>query len=262
METGRESVNRILRSRAFMVLVVLLVLVAIISVAMGRPGADDGEELRAKATASGTFFRAGEEVHFSAEGSRGDIHAYYWEFGDGYGMNGSEVAHAFETGGWYNVTLFVESEKGKVVNDTVAVGIQPEDMHNTRDLGRQRDVRPFWMHGYGLLGDVGPNVGDPTSTLEYDVVRAVGTFYVYVEIWVYDGDRYESEEVHRETFTMTGGDIRFSYTVGPEDLPPEAATNYTRVHVSTMIDQGRWASSEIRVDVEFPFEGLVEEPAE
>jgi hypothetical protein len=55
---------------------------------------------------------------------------------------------------------------------------------------------------------------------------------------------------------MTGGDLRFSYTVEPDDLPEEAASNQTRVHVSTMIDQGRWASSEIRVDVEFPFEEL------
>ncbi len=259
MESARESARRIIRSRALIVLVVILVVFAIISLSLGGSETREEEGLRARASASGTLFRTNEEVAFSAEGSRGNIHAYFWEFGDGYGMNGSEVSHAFEMGGWYNVTLFVENEKGKVVNDTVSVGIQPEDMHNTRDLGRDRDVRPRIAHGYGLLGDVGPHIAPPTSTLEYDVIRAAGTFYIYVEVWVYSGDRYETIELHREEHTMTGGDLHFSYTVEPEDLPPEAATNYTRVHVTTMIDQGRWASSEIRVDVLFPFEELQDE---
>ena len=256
MESARESANRILRSRAFIILVVILVLFAIISMAMGGTETHEEDGLRAHATASGTLFRTNEDIVFNGEGSEGHIDSYSWDFGDGTFGNGTEVVHAYETGGWFNVTLTVTCASGDNDTAVVVVGVQPEDMHNTRDLGRQRDVRPNLMHGYGLLGDVGPNIANPTSTLEYDVVRAFGTFYVYVEVWVYSGDRYETEELHREDFTMTGGDIQFSYTVGPEDLPPEAATNYTRVHVSTMIDQGRWASSEIRVDVLFPFEEL------
>jgi PKD repeat protein len=256
MESARESAKRIIRSRAFIFLVIILLLVAIISVTMGGSETHEDDGLRAKASASGTLFRTLEDVHFSSEGSTGHIDTYAWDFGDGSTGNGTEVSHAYEMGGWYNVTLTVTCASGNNDTATVPVGIQPEDMHNTRDLGRQRDVRPLWMHGYGLLGDVGPNIANPTSTLEYDVVRAFGTFSIYVEVWVYSGDRYETMELHREERTMTGGDLHFSYTVEPGDLPPEAATNYTRVHVSTMIDQGRWASSEIRVDVHFPFEEL------
>jgi PKD repeat protein len=258
METAKESVRRIIRSRAFMVLVVILVVIAIISVALGGSDTHEEEGLRARASASGTLFRTNEDVAFSGEGSEGHIATYAWDFGDGTIGNGTDVVHAYETGGWYNVTLTVTCEEGNNATDVVTVGVQPEDMHNTRDLGRMRDARPLWMHGYGLLGDVGPHIAPPTSTLEYDVIRAVGTFYIYVEVWVYDGDVYTTEELHREEHTMTGGDLHFSYTVEPEDLPSEAATNYTRVHVSTMIDQGRWTSSEIRVDVLFPFEELME----
>ncbi|MCK5253828.1 MAG: PKD domain-containing protein [Thermoplasmata archaeon] len=260
MESPRESANRIIRSRAFIFLVVIILLIGIISVAMGGSDPHEEDGLRARASASGTLFRTNEDVHFSAEGSEGHIDTYHWEFGDGTTANGTDVSHAYEVGGWYNATLTVTCASGNNDNTVVPVGIQPEDMNNVRDLGRERDVQPRLMHGYGLLGDVGPNIANPTSTLEYDVIRAIGTFSVYVEVWVYAGDRYETQELHREERTMTGGDLRFSYTIEPEDLPPEAATNYTRVHVSIMIDQGRWASSEIRVDVEFPFEELKGDP--
>ena len=247
--------GRILRSRAFLFLVVVMLFIAIVAVAMGGSDPDAGDSLKARASSSKDLARTDEEIVFSAEGSEGDIDGYLWNFGDGQMANGTEVTHTFESGGWFNVTLTVTDGAGRNSTDEVAVGIQPEDMHNTRDLGRQRDLRPLWQHGYGLLGDVGPHIEPPTSTLEYDVIQAFGTFHIYVEVWVYEGETYRTEELHREDRTMTGGDLLFSYTVEPGDLPPEAATNYTRVHVSTMIDQGRWTSSEIRVDVEFPYSG-------
>ncbi len=252
METGRESIDRILRSRAFLFLVVVMIVLAIVAMTMGGSDSGDEDVLKARASTSKDLARTNEEVAFSAEESEGDIETYFWEFGDGQVANGTEVAHLYETGGWYNVTLTVADGAGRNSTDVVVIGIQPEDVHNTRDLGRQRDLRPLWQHGYGLLGDVGPHIAPPTSTLEYDVIQAFGTFQIYVEVWVYEGEVYRTEELHREDRTMTGGDLHFSYTVEPDDLPSEAATNHTRVHVSTMIDQGRWTSSEIRVDVEFP----------
>lgn len=256
MESPRESAKRVFRSRAFLFLIVILLLMAVVSLGMGGSDSPEEDGLKARASASGTMFRTDEDILFTSEGSSGHIDTYFWEFGDGNTGNGTEVSHAFEQGGWYNVTLTVTCGSGNNDSAVVVVGVQPEDMHNVRDLGRDRDFRPLWAHGFGLLGDVGPHIAPPTSILEYDVIRAVGTFYIYVEVWVYHGDSYSTTELHREDHTMTGGDIRFSYTVAPEDLPPEAATNYTRVHVSTMIDQGRWGSSEIRVDVEFPFDEL------
>jgi uncharacterized protein (UPF0333 family) len=173
METRRESVNRIIRSWAFIFLVVILLLAAIISVAFGGTRSDEGSGLKAVASSTETLVRTNQAVIFSAEGSTGHIERYFWQFGDGNTDNGTEVSHAFEMGGWYNVTLTVFCPEGNNDSAVVSVGVQPEDQHNTRDLGRDRDVRPLWAHGYGLLGDVGPHVAPPISTLEYDVIRAI-----------------------------------------------------------------------------------------
>ncbi len=259
MESSKESAKRILRSRAFLFLVVILLLVAIISVTMGGSDSHEEDVLKARASASGTLFRTDEDIQFSAEGSEGHIDTYLWDFGDRNTGNGSDVTHAYEKGGWYTVSLTVTCASGN--NDTinVTVGIQPEDQHSVRNLERDRDLRPLWAHGFGLLGFVGPHIAPPTTTVEYDVIQAVGTFYIYVEVWVIDGDTVTTTELHREDYTMTGGDIHFSYTVEPEDLPEEADTKITQVHVSGMIDQGRWTSSEVCVDVEFPFDELKDE---
>lgn len=235
-----------------MFLVVLVLVVAVLAVSLGGGDEGNGPGLVARASATPELARTEDVITFSAEGSRGDIAAYRWDFGDGQTGNGTEVDHVFEDGGWYNVTLEVVDGSGRNATCQVLVGIQPQDVHNTRDLGRMRDARPLWQHGYGLLGDVGPHIEAPTSTLRYEVVRAAGTFHIYVEVWVYEGEAYRVVSVHSEDRTMTGQDLVFEYTLGPDELPEEASVNYTRVHVSVMIDQGRWTSSHISVDVEFP----------
>ena len=259
MESPKESAKRIFRSRAFLFLVVILLLVAMISVGMGGSDSQEEDDLKARASASGALFRTDEDIQFSGEGSSGHIDTYRWDFGDGNTGNGTEVGHAYEKGGWYNVTLTVTCASGNTDSAVLEVGIQPEDQHSVRNLDRDRDLRPLWAHGFGLLGFVGPHLAPPSTTVEYDVIQDVGTFYIYVEVWVIDGDTVTTTELHREDYTMTGGDIHFSHTVGPEDLPEEADTKITQVHISGMIDQGRWTSSEVRVDVEFPFDELKEE---
>jgi hypothetical protein len=259
MESPRDSAKRIIRSRAFLILVVILLLVAIISITMGGSETTEEDGLKARASASGTLFRTDEDIQFTAEGSSGHIDTYLWVFGDGNTGNGSDVSHGYEKGGWYNVSLTVTCASGNTDTAVVVVGIQPEDQHSSRNLERDRDLRPLWAHGFGLLGFVGPHIAPPTTMMEYEVIQAVGTFYIYVEVWVFDEDTLTSTELHREEYTMTGGDIRFSYTVEPEDLPEGADTKITQVHVSGMIDQGRWTSTEIKVDVDFPFDELQEE---
>jgi hypothetical protein len=262
MESAKVSATRILKSRAFLFLVVILLLAAVLGVTLGGSPSTEEHDLRAQLTASTTLARTLENVTFSAEGSRGDIATYAWDMGDGTLIEGETVVHGYEMGGWYNVTLTVTCQAGHHATDTVLVGIQPEDNHRTRDLPRDRDVRPRWQHGFGLLGDVGPHIAPPTSNLEYHVVRAMGTFRVYVEVWVHQDEGYVTTLLHEEEHTMTGQDLHFTYTVEPEDLPEEAALNRTQVHVSTMIDQGRWASSSISVDVQFPFQELVDASSE
>ncbi len=209
------------------------------------------------AASTPAMVRLGDPITFTSEGSNGGN--LTWDFGDGTTSTEADPVHIYETSGWFNVTLNVSDEKGKEDVDTVLVGVQLPDVHNTRDLPRDRDVRPGWMHGFGLLGQVGPYTMPPTADLTYTITRAVGTFIVYVELWVWEGEAYTVERLHEEERTMTGQDLVFTYTVDPMDLPELAATNRTSVHVSAMIDQGRWTSGHITVDVVFPWG---EEPIE
>jgi hypothetical protein len=262
MESPRDSVKRIVKSRSFAFLVLALLIFAVLGSTLGGEGPDQGPSLKAVATAGSQMVRTNDEVTFTGEGSIGNIETYEWDFGDGTIETGMDVVHAFEDGGVHNVTLNVSTPKGASSQDVVQVLVQLEDVHATRDLDRDRDVRPLWMHGPGLLGQVGPNIGSPISVLEYHVQRAAGTFQIFVEVWIYEGDTYRVERLHEEQRTMTGSDLDFTYTVEPEDLPPETESNESRVHIYAMIDQGRWAGGQIVVDVQFPFEELVADQPE
>jgi hypothetical protein len=252
MENASTSARRMLKSRSLVFLVVVLLVLAVLAMTTGTPASDEAPALKAVASATPSTAMVGGDVSFSAAGSRGDIATYQWDMGDGTVLDGSEVVHAFELGGWHNVTLTVFTEGGRSANATVPVGVQPEDVHAVRELGRDRDVRPMWGHGPGLLGTIGPHIGPPTAELRYHVVRAFGTFDVNVEVWVRSGDGYETERLYGESLTMTGSDLDFTYTVSPDDLPDAAATNESMVHMYAIIDQGRWGGGEITVDVEFP----------
>jgi PKD repeat protein len=244
-------------SKPLAVTIAVVVLLAILVVTTGGSRTEEEETARAVADATPVMVRLGDPIAFTSEGSKGDN--ITWDFGDGTTSDEVDPVHTYDTSGWFNVTLTVANEKGKQETTTLDVGVQLPDVHNTRDLPRDRDVRPGWMHGFGLLGQVGPCTMPPTADLTYTITRAVGTFVVYVEFWVREGDVNTVERVHEEERTMTGQDLVFTYSVGPEDLPELATTNETYVHVSAMIDQGRWASGHITVDIEFPWG---EEPIE
>jgi PKD repeat protein len=252
------------RNRLIAIVIALLILVAVISVAISTIGSEEEEKLVAQATATPQVIRAEEDIIFSGEGSKGDIVLYNWDFGDGTNATGIETSHTYEMTGWFNVTLTVEGKDGKVANATVLVGVQLEDGMNTRHVDRDRDLRPMWAHGPGILIPVGPNVAHPTTECTYDILRPVGTFTIYVDIWVYDADgRAHVTSVHTQAYTATGSDIQFTYTVEPEDLPDEVAMNRSMVHLFCMIDQGRWGGTDMSLETVFPLPLItIEEPHE
>ncbi len=252
------------RNRLIALVVAMLILVAVISVAISTIGKEEEDRLVAQATATPQVIRVEEDIVFTAEGSKGDIALYSWDFGDGANATGMEANHTYEATGWFNVTLTVEGKDGKVANTSVLVGVQLQDGMNTRHVDRDRDIRPRWAHGPGILIPVGPNIAHPTTECTYDILRPVGTFTIYVDVWVYDADdRAHVTNIHTQAYTATGSDIHFIHTVEPEDLPDEVAVNRSMVHLFCMIDQGRWGGTDMSLETVFPLPlTITEEPHE
>lgn len=246
-----DLVRDLLRNRLLVLAVVVLLVLAVVAMSIGG-GEEEDRGPTAHAVASPPAVRLGEAISFSAGGSSGKIEEYHWDFADGTDSNDSEAVHEYEEAGWYNVTLTVTDKDGREANATVLVAVQRQDESPVRALDRDRDVRPRWMHGPGLLARVGPNVGAPAADLRYNVVRAVGTFEINVEIWIDEGGVRRVERLHTESITATGADITFTYDLQPEELPEETATNESYVHIFAFIDQGRWAEGEITITTQFP----------
>lgn len=81
----------------------------------------------ATATASASVVRVQEAVVFEADGSdpQGLPLLYRWDFGDGSGIDGARVSHAYEADGEYRATLTAESTSGLSAADSVSVIVTP-----------------------------------------------------------------------------------------------------------------------------------------
>ena len=68
--------------------------------------------LQAAITTDRTNVNVWEEVVFTANGSRGDIVSYLWDFGDGDVARGVEAVRSFPASAYYNIYLTVTDSKG------------------------------------------------------------------------------------------------------------------------------------------------------
>jgi hypothetical protein len=195
--------------------------------------------------------RLGESIVFDGSNSTGDINRYFWDLGDGNTSTEEIVVHQYELAGWYNVSLKVESSNGRSSNNSIVVGVQQNDNEVYLDLPRL-----FWIsggrRGYYVESPLGPNIGNPTAEVNIHLEGAVGN--LGISLW-FNEEGY-SREYYSETFTATGGAFDYSYTFQPFDFPIDAQSGTCEILFALWIDEGKWRSGSIGMNVVFPIENV------
>lgn len=202
-----------------------------------------------------TIGRVGEGFNFTAENSKGEISNYQWDFGDSNISNGLNTNHSYEISGWYNVTLNIEDESGKIANSTMVIGVQRNDVTFDGESGRIRDLNPSSQTGNGFGIAIGPNIDQPTIEVTGVIHQAIGRFdfQIYVQTNLPD-DNWDIQLIHEESLQGTGGDIVFSYIVEPIELNENVQKYSSEIDIVLFIDQGRWGSVEMYLNAVFPME--------
>jgi hypothetical protein len=244
------------RLRIVIILAVVVIVIVSGSVAMGLIRSEDSGTPSAHATVDHDVARVGETLHFSSEGTDGNIKIYFWEFGDGNSSTEPETSHSYERPGFYNVTLTVFDKDDHTDDAVLRVGIQLPDLHETREDGRYIDIRPRYNVGYSVNGMIGPNIGKPTIDVQIHISRPVGTFRLAVLGAYLTDDDVIVFTIQSQNVTATGADIDLSITVEPVDLPDETCSADSIIEAGVNIDQGMFNSIQITIVGIFPTEGM------
>jgi PKD repeat protein len=252
-----EGVSRFINKKIISIVIVILVLLGVIGFVLFRIDTGTAETLIAVAESDRTIARVNEKINFSSEKCKGDIFACGWDFGDGNTTTEKDPVHQYESAGWYNVTLTIESEKGTESNSTIAIGIQPNDAEYEYSWDRHRELRPLWASGNGLTVPIGPNIAHPEAEINCNIIQPLGTldFIVRAEWEIPDTRRWET--IYSDSFIGTGQDIQISYLVQPNDLPQEIKNvNASWIQALVIVNEGRWGNLEMSMEIVFPWEDL------
>lgn len=243
------------------IIVIAIIIISIIGVAfLGAVLSSEEsteERLIAIITSDKTITRIGDGFNFSAENSSGDIIKYSWDFGDGEVSSGPETAYTYKECGWHNVTLLIKGESGNEANATLVVGVQREDRFIESQRGRLRDFRYRSGSGYGLWYQIGPNIAQPTVDVQFEIHNAIGNLRFEISVyWRTSDDSHYFEEIYEETYFATVGTVIFDYTVNPNEFPEEMEKYYAEIDAVVWVEEGRWGSVDLTMNVVFPIENL------
>ena len=230
-------------------LIVIILVLASIVIAPQYLTNSKSDTIVAVANVDKTLARFGETYFFDANASEGKISNYIWNFGDGNISIEMNPSYIYEYAGIYNVTLTVIGEDGQEDNVTLIIGNQYEDYSATLDTGRYRETSRSGMSGYGVHGVLGPNMGNPTLTIQGPVTRAVGNFILEVRVYF---ERYGSA-VYEESISAMGEDIQVDVTLEPEDFPDQAQYQFSEISLIFWVDFGRYGSIDLMITVEYPY---------
>ena len=202
-------------------------------------------------TVENKISRLGDGVALDAGNSSGKIKGYIWDFGDGNTSTNVSVSHHYELAGWYDVNLTVVGPDGQTSNNSIVVGVQQIDNEADLDLSRL-----IWVTG-GRMGNyvespLGPNIGNPTTEVQIHLEGAVGN--IGISLWLDKEGRHT--ELYSESFTATGGEFDYSHTFQPFDLPIEAQSIMCDIQFDVWVDEGKWRSGNLHMNVIFPIENV------
>jgi hypothetical protein len=140
---------------------------------------------------------------------------------------------------------------GQTSTNSIVVGVQQIDNEADQDLSRL-----IWVTG-GMMGNLvkfpcGPNIGNPTTEVRIHLEGAVGN--LGISLWFYEGGR--RVEIYSESFIATGGEFDYSHTFQPFDIPIEAQSRMSEIAIVVWIDEGKWRSGNLYMNVIFPIENI------
>jgi hypothetical protein len=209
------------------------------------------DPVNALITVENTISRLGDGVVMDASNSSGKIKGYIWDLGDGNTSTNVSVNHHYELAGWYDVNLTVVGPNGQTSTNSIVVGVQQIDNEADQDLSRL-----IWVTG-GMMGNLvkfpcGPNIGNPTTEVRIHLEGAVGN--LGISLWFYEGGR--RVEIYSESFIATGGEFDYSHTFQPFDIPIEAQSRMSEIAIVVWIDEGKWRSGNLYMNVIFPIENI------
>jgi hypothetical protein len=231
------------------VVIALIITISIIGLTLTNFDRSSTVELEAIPQADKTIVILGETISFSAENCKGEIVAYYWNFGDDQNSVEKNPSHVYNTLGWHNVTLTVIDKESNQKNSTIVIGIQHTDEYDSGEHGAQSHFDPRGHSGRGLRIDIAPNIGNPTISFKFKLGEPYGALhtrsYFY---WEIDGHVAGTHEFFEENFLATGSDIVREYLVEPDQFPGEYNKYYAELQFEVSADTGGWRSLEFMVE--------------
>ena len=127
-------------------------------------------------------------VRFNASASsdlEGAISTYEWAFGDGTTGRGSQVAHRYDSGGTYRVTLTVTDEGGNAANQTRTINV------------REPNVAPTAQYSHSATANATRLTFDASDAADPD-----GSISRY--LWIFDGANTTTGETVTHSFDSPG----------------------------------------------------------
>ncbi len=237
-------------------LIISIILVGSIGIITYEYGLPPDDQLESIPVSNKEIARIGEIINFSSDNSKGEIKTYLWDFKDGNTSSKRNPSYEYERPGWYNVTLFLENDRGKKDNSTIIIGIQYNDVFEAIEVDREYSLLREWGQGFGVSVDIGYNIGKPIGNIHGVIYNAIGSFslQIFVMFPNPEGTGGYGETIYSDSKRGIRNDIEFDYIVQPNEIPDEVFNNIAKLQTHVVVDDGTWESAEVSMELIYPME--------
>lgn len=210
------------------------------------------EELESVPSADKVFVRENEIINFTAEKCGGEIVSYKWDFGNGDSSTKKVTSYAYSNTGWYNVTLFIEDGSGNKDNESIKIGVQPNNIFKYEYVPKSLDIDPNSYLSTGISAQIGPYIDPPKINLFIDIYDLVGDCFINITIISYVSENSTIEKtIYSDSFNERGKDLYFYYSISQNSAPSITEKYKSIIEVTAMVEQGRWYYGELELKVFF-----------